>query len=124
MSRKFMMVGALAGAIAVAMGALGAHTLESLLGPDRLDIYQTGVRYLMVHSIILFITGRMSKGRNDRVLFYAGMSFISGMILFSGSLLVLALANIRMMGAVAPIGGLAYIVGWLLLAWAAHNSDA
>ena len=123
MSRKFMIVGATAGAISVALGALGAHTLQDLLTPDRLDIYHTGVRYLMVHSVILFITGRMARREDHRILHFAGGAFILGMLLFSGSLLILSLANVPLMGAVAPIGGLAYIVGWMLLAWAAYKSQ-
>lgn len=118
-----MIVGATVGALSVALGALGAHTLEKVLTPDRLDIYHTAVRYMMVHAVMLFITGRMARGNGDRFLKRAGVAFVSGMVLFSGSLLVLALVNVRAMGAVAPVGGLAYIVGWLFLAFAAYKSD-
>jgi len=122
MNRSFMTIGAVAGAIGVGLGAFGSHSLSELLAPDRFDVFQTGVRYLTLHAIMLFITGWINHERNERMFMYSGFGFILGMILFSGSLIVLAVANIRIMGAVAPIGGLCFISGWLLLGWGAFRS--
>lgn len=122
MNRNFMTIGAVAGAIGVGLGAFGAHSLSDLLAPDRFEVYQTGVEYLTLHAIMLFITGWVNHLSNERMFMYSGFGFILGMILFSGSLVVLAVANVRIMGAVAPIGGLCFIFGWLLLGWGAFRS--
>ena len=111
-----MVAGAVAGALAVGLGAFGAHELQDLLAPDRLDVFQTGVRYLLVHAVVLFLTGWFAHGRENRLTKAAGFFLLAGMILFSGSLVVLAGTNLHALGAVAPIGGLSFIAGWLCLA--------
>ncbi len=122
MNRNFMIIGAVAGAIAVGLGAFGAHSLSNFLAFDRLEVYQTAVRFLGLHAIILVVTGWINHERNEKLLSYSAFGFILGMILFSGSLLVLALANLRIMGAVAPVGGLCFITAWLLLGWGFFRS--
>lgn len=117
-----MIIGAVAGAIAVGLGAFGAHSLRDLLAPDRLEVYQTAVRYLGLHAIVLIVAGWINCERNEKLLSYSAFGFILGMILFSGSLLVLALANVRILGAVAPVGGLSFIAAWLLLGWGFYRS--
>ena len=119
MSRFFMVAGAVAGALAVGLGAFGAHELKDLLAPDRFDVFQTGTRYLLVHAVMLFITGWFEHERSEKMLTIAGSLFLLGMILFSGSLVVLAVSNYRFLGAVAPFGGLSLIAGWLFLGWGA-----
>jgi len=124
MSRFFMLVAAVAGAVAVTLGAIGAHELKDLLAADRFDVFLTGVRYLAIHAVILFVTGWFMLDRPGRWLAVAGFLFMAGMLLFSGSLVLLAVTPYRFLGAVAPVGGLSYVAGWLLLglgAWkAAH----
>ncbi len=117
-----MVAGAIAGALAVGLGAFGAHELKDLLAADRFDVFQTGVRYLTIHAILLFITGWFAHGRSDRMLSVAGFFILLGMVLFSGSLIVLAVSNVRFLGAVAPFGGLSFIAGWLSLGWAAWRA--
>ena len=119
MSRIFMLTAAVAGAVAVTLGALGAHTLQDLLAPDRFDVFLTGVRYLSIHAIMLFVTGWFAIERPHAMLTAAGTLFIVGMILFSGSLVLLAVTPYRFLGAVAPVGGMSYIAGWLALGAAA-----
>ncbi len=110
-----MLCATIAGALAVGLGAFGAHSLQDLLAADRLDVYQTGVRYLAIHAIVLFITGWIAVERPHKAFSIAGVLLIAGMILFSGSLVLLAVFNYRVLGAVAPVGGLAFISGWLIL---------
>ena len=117
-----MLGAAVAGALAVGLGAFGAHALEDLLAADRLAVYETGVRYLAIHSLVLFITGWIATQHPNKLFTVAGFLLIAGMILFSGSLVLLALLNIRILGAVAPVGGLAFISGWLFLGLGAWKS--
>ncbi len=117
-----MLAGAIAGALAVGLGAFGAHELKDLLAPDRFDVFQTGVRYLVIHAIVLFINGWFAHDRRDKMLSVAGFLFLLGMFLFSGSLIVLAISNVRFLGAVAPFGGLAFISGWLFFGWGAWRT--
>lgn len=117
-----MITGAVAGAFAVALGAFGAHALKDVLNPERLQVYETAIRYLGLHAIILVVTGWINHERNEKLLTYSALGFVLGMILFSGSLLILALAGIRTMGAVAPVGGLFLVAAWLLLGWGCFRS--
>ncbi len=117
MNRSFIIIGALAAALSVALGAFAAHALKNILAPDRLEVFQTGIRYLMFHSLGLILCGsladdRLSPGWRRS----SGYFFILGMATFSGSLVALGLTGIRLLGAVAPIGGIAFILGWLTLA--------
>lgn len=118
-----MVLGALAGAAAVALGAFGAHYIKDLLSPSRFDIYQTAAQYLMVHAIVLYFTGYLAVRHPGRLLTIAGFSFLLGMVAFSGSLFLLSVSGIRIMGAIAPIGGSGFIVGWLLLAVVAWKNS-
>jgi uncharacterized membrane protein YgdD (TMEM256/DUF423 family) len=115
MSRFFILTASVAGALAVALGAIGAHELKDLLAADRFDVFLTGVRYLAIHAVILFVTGWFALDRPHKLLTASGILFIAGMVLFSGSLVVLAVSSYRFLGAVAPVGGVSYILGWLLL---------
>jgi uncharacterized membrane protein YgdD (TMEM256/DUF423 family) len=117
-----LVTGALAGAIGVGLGAFGAHALRDLLVQNnRLDTFQTATHYLQIHALALVLVGILMRGAGAELglLQVSALGFTLGLFAFSGSLYVLALANLRFMGAIAPLGGLAFIVGWLALGlWA------
>ena len=119
MERFLFAAGAIAGLLGVAIGAFGAHALRDRLAPDLLAIFETGVRYHFYHALALlaaaYAAGRWPEGSAGA----AGWLFIAGIGLFSGSLYVLALTGVRWLGAITPLGGLAFIAGWALLAWTA-----
>ncbi|MCH8276354.1 MAG: DUF423 domain-containing protein [Bacteroidetes bacterium] len=116
MNRCFMIIGAVAGAVAVGLGAFGTHGLKDQISVEMLHVYQTGVEYLIIHAVVLLVTGWIGGGLPQRMIRASGIAFIVGMVLFSGSLLMLATTGLRALGAVAPVGGAAFITGWLLLA--------
>jgi uncharacterized membrane protein YgdD (TMEM256/DUF423 family) len=121
----FLRIGALLGFIDVAFGAFGAHALRERLSPDLLAVFETGVRYQMYHSLAILIValflGRSSA--NSRAT-WAGWCFVAGIVLFSGSLYVLALTGIGVFGAITPIGGLFFLAGWLCLLFAAAAKES
>ena len=101
----------------VAAGAFRAHGLRNRLSPDMLAVFETAVRYQMYHAFALLITAAAIARIGDaRLLSIAGWSFITGIVLFSGSLYALALTGISGLGAITPIGGLAFLIGWACLA--------
>jgi uncharacterized membrane protein YgdD (TMEM256/DUF423 family) len=119
MDRVFITVAALSGFVAVAAGAFGAHALRDRLSHSLLDTFQTGVAYQMYHALALLAVGivlaRFSVD-GSTWLTAAGWLFIAGTVLFSGSLYLLALTDTRWLGAVTPLGGIAFLLGWLGLA--------
>jgi uncharacterized membrane protein YgdD (TMEM256/DUF423 family) len=119
MDRTFVMIGALAGVVGVALGAFGAHGLRGRLSPEMLAVFETGVRYQMYHALALLALGALGTAIGGRLLTIAGWSFTAGIVLFSGSLYLLALTDIRVLGAITPLGGVAFLVGWACLAIAA-----
>jgi uncharacterized membrane protein YgdD (TMEM256/DUF423 family) len=121
MDRVFFAVGAVTGALAVAAGAFGAHALADRLPPDRLGTFETGARYLMYHALaLLAVAWAIGRWPNAAAwLQAAGWSYVAGMVLFSGSLFLLTLTGIRWLGAITPLGGVAFIVGWACLLVAA-----
>lgn len=116
MDRTFLLIGALSGFIGVAAGAFGAHALRNRLSPEMLAVFETGVRYQLYHTFaVLFVA--VAAARFDGWLVRgAGWSFTVGIVLFSGSLIALALSGVTTLGAITPIGGLAFLVGWGMLA--------
>lgn len=115
-------LGALSGLISVAAGAFGAHALKGRLPADLLVIFETAARYQMYHALALVLVGVLALrgGLPERVsapLQLAGALFVVGTLLFSGSLYVLSLSGQRWLGAITPLGGLAFLAGWLALAW-------
>ena len=117
--RLFLLLGSLSGLAGVALGAFAAHGLRTRLPAEMLDIFEVGVRYQMYHALGL-VAVALAFGRWPRPEFVvAGWSFVVGTLVFSGSLYVLSLSGIRWLGAVTPIGGLAFLLGWLGLAWGA-----
>ncbi len=120
MQRIFFILGSLSGGMAVASGAFATHTLAGRLDAGALATFETGARYQMYHALALLLVAlAISHWPEARLLTVAGWLFIAGTILFSGSLYLLVLADLRWLGAVAPLGGAAFIAGWLLLAWSA-----
>jgi uncharacterized membrane protein YgdD (TMEM256/DUF423 family) len=113
----FGLLGGLFGFLGVALGAFGAHTLKGRLSPEDLAIFETGVRYQMYHSLaLLLIAVLVSKGTHGaRALI--GWGFSVGILVFSGSLYALVLTGERWLGAVTPIGGVAFLIGWGALVW-------
>jgi uncharacterized membrane protein YgdD (TMEM256/DUF423 family) len=123
LKRVFLTLAGFAGALAVALGAFATHGLRGSLAPDSLATFETGVRYLMYHALALFgVAWAAAQWPEMKLPVIAGWSMVAGMALFSGSLVLLALTGMRWLGAVAPLGGAAFILGWLCLALAAWRS--
>ena len=116
-SRHFICLGAINGFLAVAFGAFAAHALKNLLSAGLLEVFQIGVEYQAMHALALLAVGLLGRDGRSRVLNLAGWAFATGILLFSGSLYILALTDIRWMGAVTPFGGTAFLLGWGALAW-------
>lgn len=119
MMRFFLAIGALAAGLAVILGAFGAHTLETRVTAERLAVFETGVRYQMYHAIALLFLAWAAQQWPTWQITVAGYLFIAGMLIFSGSLYLLVITDTPWLGAITPIGGLSFIVGWILLFWAA-----
>ena len=111
-------LGAVFGFLAVALGAFGAHGLQGRLSPEDMAIFETGVRYQMYHSLALLLSANLPIKGADGVRAVSGWGFALGILVFSGSLYMLVLTGERWLGAVAPIGGVAFLFGWGALAWA------
>ena len=126
MDRVFVTVGASSALIAVAAGAFGAHALRDRIPVDLLDVFETGARYQMYHALALVALGvYLSQFAGERpLLVWSGWLLVVGTFLFSGSLYLLSLTGVRWLGAVTPLGGIAFLAGWALLAVAAWRSSA
>jgi len=120
-ARLFLVLGAGSAGIAVAAGAFGAHALRTRLEPRLLEVFETGARYQMYHAIALIAVASavMWAGVSVRAATIAGWCFVAGTVLFSGSLYAMAFTGIRALGAITPLGGVAFIAGWFALAMAA-----
>jgi uncharacterized membrane protein YgdD (TMEM256/DUF423 family) len=121
MARTFFMLGAVFAFLAVAAGAFGAHALKTILSAEMLAVFDTAVRYQMYHALALFVAGWAGDRYRLELVRAAGWLFVLGIVLFSGSLYLLSFSGIRWLGAVTPLGGLAFLGGWALLAWAAYK---
>ena len=124
LQRTFVALGAVFGGIAVALGAFGAHALRASLSPRDLEIFETGVRYQMYHALALVLVGILWAWRPHASLLTAGWLFVAGITVFSGSLYLLVVTNTRWLGAVTPLGGVAFILAWGFVAWAALRPTA
>jgi uncharacterized membrane protein YgdD (TMEM256/DUF423 family) len=117
MASVFIAIAAINGFLAVGLGAFAAHGLKARLPEDLLAVFQTGVQYQMYHALALFGVGLLCMHIQDSGLLRAsGWAFLVGIVIFSGSLYILSLSGIRWLGAITPIGGVAFLTGWLLLA--------
>ena len=119
MDRIFFGLGALSALLAVAAGAFGAHALRSRMAPDTLGVFEVGARYHMYHALGLLAAAWAVTRWPGGATTIAGWLFVAGTVIFSGSLYALSLTGQRWLGAVTPLGGLAFILGWAALAWAA-----
>jgi uncharacterized membrane protein YgdD (TMEM256/DUF423 family) len=114
--KLFIILGAINAFLAVALGAFGAHGLEGKVEPKYLEIWKTAVQYQMFHAIGLMIVGfLLGQFPGSSVLNWSGWLMLIGIILFSGSLFVLAVTAISKLGAITPLGGLAFLAAWVLL---------
>ncbi len=112
----FLFLGSLFSGLSVAIGAFGAHGLRKMLeAAQRMETFETGVKYQMYHALALLIIGLLMYKFESPLLNYAGYAFIFGIIVFSGSLYLLCLTGITKLGAITPIGGLGFIIGWGLI---------
>jgi uncharacterized membrane protein YgdD (TMEM256/DUF423 family) len=117
MDRTFLLIGAILGFLGVAFGAFGAHALKNRLSPDLLAVFETGVRYQMYHTFaVLIVAAAIGHIGNARLLVIAGWLFFAGTVLFSGSLYALAFTGVGTLGAITPIGGVLFLLGWASLA--------
>jgi len=117
MARHFFGIGALSAFFAVAAGAFGAHALRDAVPADRLTIWETAARYQMYHALGLLAVGYLAAQKEAGPARLAGWLFVAGTLLFSGSLYLLTLTGITWLGAITPLGGLAFLAGWLAIAW-------
>lgn len=116
MDHLFIRLGAVAGFVGVALGAFGAHALRSRLSAEQLAVFETGVRYQLVHALALVLVGILMGRRPARLTRAAGWCFTLGIVLFSGSLYALTLTGTTAFGIVTPVGGLFFLAGWACLA--------
>jgi uncharacterized membrane protein YgdD (TMEM256/DUF423 family) len=134
MQKRFLVFSGFSGAIAIALGAMTAHFLKSklssgLITETNLQTFETAARYQLYHSIALLIVALLVKSLDNKLVSKAGYCFMVGIVLFSGSLYLLAtanlmgLSNINWLGPLTPTGGLFFIIGWLLLGFAGLKSN-
>ena len=121
MQKTFLVIGIILAGLAVILGAFGAHGLKKIVGPETVSTYQTGVQYQMYHAFALIIVALLYNHISGSSLNYAGFFFIIGIVLFSGSLYLLASlkamdkVGLSGIGIITPIGGLFFILGWIML---------
>ncbi len=124
MKRNFIIIAAILGAVAVILGAFGAHSLKAILTPEQLQTFEVGVRYHFYHVVALLLTAILYKEYTHKLLVWAGNFFIAGIFLFSGSLYLLSTTTgFKMLGVITPIGGVCFIAGWLLLAFGCSKKN-
>ncbi|EIJ41837.1 uncharacterized small membrane protein [Beggiatoa alba B18LD] len=124
MGKIFVILGSLNAFLAVSLGAFGAHGLKPVLSAEMFAVYQTGVSYHLFHALALLIIGILTRLLTSfRWVVMAGWFLLAGIILFSGSLYVLSLSGVHYLGIVTPIGGSAFLIGWLLLVWAGIKAE-
>ena len=118
-AKHTLLLGGLSGLLAVMIGAFGAHGLEPYLSQQMLQRYHTAVDYQFYHALALVATGLLQLHSPSKSLVYAGIAFFTGILLFSGSLYAYSLSGIRSIAMITPLGGLAFIIGWLFFIRAA-----
>ncbi|WP_024954681.1 DUF423 domain-containing protein [Sulfurospirillum arcachonense] len=114
-SKQFAIYGAVFMALAVSLGAFGAHGLKAIVSKEMLVIYHTGVEYQFYHALGLFAVSFIASFQESTLVKRAGYFMIAGIVIFSGSLYAITLSGIKILGAITPIGGVSFIVAWILL---------
>ena len=115
-AKLFLSIGAISGALAVMLGAFGAHGLKDKLTTEMMAVYKTAVEYQFYHTLALLFVGVIALHYPTKQLTASGWLFTAGILIFSGSLYALSISGIKILGAITPIGGLCFIAGWVLLA--------
>jgi uncharacterized membrane protein YgdD (TMEM256/DUF423 family) len=124
MPKKFLFIGSILGALAVIIGAFGAHALQEVLkSNDTVDTFNTASFYHLTHSILLVWIGYLYREKQQVLHYWLCISLITGILIFSGSLYILSVTGLKIMGAFAPIGGLFLIAAWIILAISALKKD-
>jgi len=113
--KTILSVAAISGFLAVALGAFGAHGLKSIITPEMLEVYKTGVQYQFYHTFALLAVGILMNFNQSKALKWSATLFMIGIVLFSGSLYVLAISDIKALGIITPFGGITWIAAWILL---------
>ena len=113
--KLFLVLSAISGALAVLLGAFGAHLLKQMITPEMLEVYKTGVQYQFYHTFALLAVGILGSQHPTRILKWSGYLFIAGTAIFSGFLYLLAITGIKALGMIVPIGGLLLVAAWICL---------
>ena len=121
--RTWLTIAAINGALAVLWGAFAAHGLKARLAPDMLGVFDTGARYHLMHALAMGLAALSARGPAARPAQLAASLFLAGIVLFSGSLYLLALTGAPAFGFITPFGGVAFVAGWILLGAAALKLD-
>ncbi len=122
-ARTFIALGSINAALAVILGAFGAHALKARISPEMLSVYHTASQYHFYHALGMLLIGALaSQFRNPGALQLSGFLMLAGIVLFSGSLYILAVTGVTWLGAVTPLGGVAFIAAWVVLAYAAMRA--
>lgn len=122
MTRVFLVLGSLSGGLAVGLGAFAAHGLRARVSPEMLTVFETGARYHMYHALALVAVAWVSSRGASGAATSAGWLFVAGTLLFSGSLYLLTVTGQRWLGTITPFGGVAFLLGWIALAFAGWRS--
>ncbi len=109
---RFFRLACVFGFLGVAAGAFGAHALADRVTPERLDVFETAVRYQLLHAVVLLVVAAVARRWPGSAANWAGWLFVAGIVIFSGSLYLLVLLDVSMLGAITPLGGLALLAGW------------
>lgn len=122
MERLFFAIGSMSAFVGVVLGAFGAHGLKTRISPEMLNIFEVGVRYQMYHALALLAVAWACTKWPGTLATASGWLFVAGTVIFSGSLYILSVAGVRWLGAITPIGGLAFLAGWICLMLQAFKS--
>jgi uncharacterized membrane protein YgdD (TMEM256/DUF423 family) len=119
--KRTLAIAAVSGMTAVMLGAFGAHGLKKVISPEMLEVFKTGVQYQFYHTFALLAVGILMYFGESKALKWSANLFLIGILLFSGSLYILAITGIKPLGIITPFGGVAFIIGWILLAVHAYK---
>lgn len=113
--KTILTVAAISGLLSVILGAFGAHVLKGIISPEMLEVYKTGVQYQFYHTFALLSVGVLMNFNQSKALKWSAYLFMTGIILFSGSLYLMAFSDVKALGIITPFGGTVWIVAWILL---------